>query len=602
MKKKKGTQYIYSQPRTEAQQKTLECAAMWASFYRANMHRFAMDYLHVSLKLFQATLLVMMNRSTTAVLIACRGLGKSFIAAIFCVCRCILYPGTKICIASGTRGQSINVLEKIMNELVPMSPELKSEIDETETNLNNTNAKIQFKNGSYIKVVTASDSARSNRANLLIIDEFRMVKKAVIDTILKRFLSVPRHPKYLDKPEYAHLKERNKTLYLSSAYYQDHWSFTKATDTCRFMLDPNKHNFICGFPYQLGIADNLFMEEEVEEQMLDSDFNEIAWYMEMDSIFYGDKNSSFFGFKQISKNRKIPYPMLPDEISKVLPSASMLKIQPKKPGEKRILSADIALMASTRHQNDATAIFINQLIPTMAGRYANNIVYTESNEGMHTESEALKLRKMFEEFNCDYLVLDVRNVGLSIYDLLAREMSDPETGEVYPPLSCCNNPDLAARCIDRSAAKVVWAVNAMPKFNSDCALLLREGFRTGRIRLLLPEYDAEDALSEIKGYATLGVPEKATIMAPYVNTTLLIDELVNLQHDESAGFVKITERGGSRKDRYSSLSYNHYVATQIEKDLRRADARQSQRSEDAFIFRAPKKTPGRFHDERSGRW
>lgn len=33
-------------------------------------------------------------------------LGKSFLSAVYCVTRCILFPGTKICVASGTRGQA----------------------------------------------------------------------------------------------------------------------------------------------------------------------------------------------------------------------------------------------------------------------------------------------------------------------------------------------------------------------------------------------------------------------------------------------------------------------------------------------------------------
>ena len=263
--------------KNERQERILEGVAIWASYYRSNIHRFVEDYFHVKLKLFQIIVLVMMDLATTSVIVACRGIGKSFLSAIFCCARCILYPGTKICIASGTRGQSINVLEKIMTELKPNSPELAHEIDEKETNINNTTAKIQFKNGSYIKVVTASDSARSNRANLLLIDEFRMVKKETIDTVLRKFLASPRHPKYMDLPEYKNLKEPNKTLYLSSAYYQDHWSFTRAKDSCRFMLDPSKKNFVCGFPYQLAIEEDLLMEDEVIEQMSETDFNEITW-------------------------------------------------------------------------------------------------------------------------------------------------------------------------------------------------------------------------------------------------------------------------------------------------------------------------------------
>ena len=45
----------------------------WASFYRANPHRFAEDYLGVTLKLFQKILLYMMNISNFFCYIAARG-------------------------------------------------------------------------------------------------------------------------------------------------------------------------------------------------------------------------------------------------------------------------------------------------------------------------------------------------------------------------------------------------------------------------------------------------------------------------------------------------------------------------------------------------
>lgn len=109
-----------------------------------------------------------MNYSTTMVFIGSRGIGKTFLSAVFCVIRCILYPGTKICVASGTRGQSINILEKIILELKPNSPELAAEIDEKQSKINGTNAQIVFKNTSYIKVVTASDSARGKYKRIVL--------------------------------------------------------------------------------------------------------------------------------------------------------------------------------------------------------------------------------------------------------------------------------------------------------------------------------------------------------------------------------------------------------------------------------------------------
>lgn len=59
--------------RNEHQEKVLEGVAIWASYYRANIHRFVEDYFHIQLKLFQIFLLYMMNVCSTFVFIACRG-------------------------------------------------------------------------------------------------------------------------------------------------------------------------------------------------------------------------------------------------------------------------------------------------------------------------------------------------------------------------------------------------------------------------------------------------------------------------------------------------------------------------------------------------
>lgn len=307
----------------------------------------------------------------------------------------------------------------------------------------------------------------------------------------------------------------------------------------------------------------------------------------MECLWFGDDGGMFFDFDTISKNRKIAYPMLPDELSIKLADSKKLRIQPKQNGERRILSVDLALMASTKHKNDASAIFINQLIPTKVGRYISNIVYTESSEGRHTADQALRVRKLFDMYSCDLIVVDVRGVGHGVADTLVRDINDPETGDVYPALSCCNDPEWAARCTTYGAEKALWVINATDKFNSDCAILLRDGLRAGRVRLLNTEYDGETALSAIKGYNALDLAEKIRFQLPYINTTLLVNELINLQHEESGGLVRIIRQKGIRKDRYSSLSYNYWVACQLESKLRKR-TNSSEKSGEAFLFRAPK--------------
>ena len=492
-------------------------------------------------------------------------------------------------------------------ELVPLSHELNAEIDWKKSKLNNTQGIIVFRNGSYIKVVTAGESARGNRAHVLILDEFRLIDKDTIDTILRKFLSSPRTPVYSELSREERNAEKQKeikqTLYCSSGYYQDHWSYTKCKEVFVRMLRGDRRNFIVGLPWQLAVTEGLLSMDDVEAEMTESDFTEVKWAMEMGALFWGAGDGSFFDYGMVAKNRHLRYPMYPDRLADKFGSgknAGLVRIPPKQVGEVRIISADIALMSSKKNKNDASAIFVNQLSPTKAGRYTSNIVYTESMEGLRTESQALAVRKLFDEFDCDYLVLDAQGIGLGVYDCLARDIVDPDTGEQYPALSCCNDQTMADRCTVIGAPKVIWSVKASAQMNSDCAILLREGFRSGRIRLLINEYEADEALMEIGGYGKLNPPEMLALKMPYVNTTLLIDELVRLQHEETSGKIKISEKAGMRKDRYSSLAYNYYVAIQVENKMNRRSSKSSDTT-DLFVIKPPSSYKGKAVSMTSGR-
>jgi hypothetical protein len=178
-------------------------------------------------------------------------------------------------------------------------------------------------------------------------------------------------------------------------------------------------------------------------------------------------------------------------------------------------------------------------------------------------------------------------IGLGVFDCLIRDIVDPETGDIYPAISCCNNSEMAARCADPNARKVIWSIKASAQQNSDMAFILREGFRSGRIRLLCDEIEAEELLKEIPAYSKLSPVEQAKLQLPYIHTTLLIDELVNLQHEVTGDKIKVYEKHGMRKDRYSSLSYNYYVALQLEQKLNKQNAMSTGTSK-MFAVRPPK--------------
>ena len=206
-KKNKKTNEEIIKTKTES---IMNIVAFRASYYRANPQRFVEEFMGIHLKLFQKILLWAMMKYDAFYFIACRGIGKTFLVALFSCVRCILYPGTKCIVASYTFKQGKEVVLKITDDFMIHSPLLRNEILKTSTSL--SECAVYFKNGSFIRVVVAGESSRGVRSNILVIDESRMVKQKIVDTVLRPMNASPRQPGYLRKPEYKHLQEMNKEM------------------------------------------------------------------------------------------------------------------------------------------------------------------------------------------------------------------------------------------------------------------------------------------------------------------------------------------------------------------------------------------------------
>ena len=79
---------------------------IWTSFYRLNIHRFAIDYLGLNLYPFQIIMLYMMNIMYSTGFICARVLSKSYMTSICLVCKAILYPNSLIVVSCSTKEQA----------------------------------------------------------------------------------------------------------------------------------------------------------------------------------------------------------------------------------------------------------------------------------------------------------------------------------------------------------------------------------------------------------------------------------------------------------------------------------------------------------------
>lgn len=564
-------------------QKLMNTVAWRCAYYRENPQRYVEEVLGIHLKLFQKIILYAMMHNNFTMYLAARGQGKTYLTALFCVVRCILFPGTKVVVSSGTLKQANEVLLKIQDDFMKHSDILKTEIEKC--NIGQNDSSIYFKNGSWIKARTSSQNSRSARANCIIVDEFRMVDLEIINTVLRKFLTSPRHPNYLNKPEYAHLTERNKEIYMSSCWLKSHWSWEKAQAYTLAFFDDTKKYFICGLPYQISVMENLLSAEQIMDEMTENDFNLLSFQMEMECLWFGDTDGSLFKFDELDKRRKIKnvfYPLQYYNDKNSIPALSAT--------EERILSVDVALMASNKKKkNDASAIFINSAIQADEVTYNSNFIYGESFEGLTTDELGIIVMRYFYKYKCTQLVLDTNGIGLGVYDFICKDQYDSETGDTYKALMCCNDQDMAMRCKVKDAKKVVWSVKATSAFNNEICVLLRNGIQNGKVNLPISEQNVGDLLKDTyKGYSKLSAQDQAKLEMAYIQTTMAVFELIKLDHEIKNGQIKVKETSGMRKDRYSSIAYNYWCMCQLELQLKPKKDNTTNYNQ-IFKIRAPKK-------------
>jgi hypothetical protein len=372
--------------------------------------------------------------------------------------------------------------------------------------------------------------------------------------------ATPRQPGYMRKPEYAHLAEMPKEIYLTSAFYSMSELYSQAKSYAANMLDNNLSYFVVDLPYQVSIKEGLLMRQQILNEMTEATFSDIIFMMEREGKFYGSSADALFDYKVLNERRILPDCLFPLEYYRV----NSIKIPEKKKDEIRILSIDIALMGSKKRDNDATCITIHSAIPTAANDYIDNIVYVESQEGLLAEDLGLLILREFYQYDCDYIAIDGSGVGQPIVDfLIYSDRYDPVYNTTYPCLNCANNQEIADRCKVKSAKKVIYVIKANAKSNNDMYLALRAGFQNGYINMLMSEMNVEEHISKIRGYGKLSANQKALMTLPYLQTTFMINELINLQCDSSGVMIKVKERTGMRKDRVSSCMYGYAVCQML---------------------------------------
>lgn len=386
----------------------------WVGYWRANPQRFITEYLGLPLYDFQKVLIWEMNNTANYIFIGSRGIAKSSLTLDFCCQMAILYPGLKILVVCPVKSQSKQFVKKIY-EYMRMSKNLEQEIKIDEIKISVNECQIPFKNGSTIFTATYGENALGIRAHILIVDEFVRTEKEVITRVFDPMLSDSRKPRYLDltpaqrAEEYKH--EELRKVYLSSIRRADEWSYKTFEDYVDWMTDGNRDYCATVISYVLGVKNGFISKKKVEDTFKSNLENMNILQAEYNGIPERGTGNSYFTYKMMDRvrtNSKAFCCMSDDEYIQYKDCREKYPYyQEKLPNEIRLLCMDVAVIESSK--NDNTAFFIIRLIPD-SGRYTIIVPYADSMHGLNSIAQTKRMKQLFYEFECDYMILDTQGV------------------------------------------------------------------------------------------------------------------------------------------------------------------------------------------------
>jgi predicted DNA-binding antitoxin AbrB/MazE fold protein len=565
--------------------KNVDHTLLWNTFFRRNLHRLAIDYLGIKLHLYQAIILYLMGISQFTVIIACRAAAKSFIISLWACCVCITRPFSKIVLSSGTKGQAkLIISEKIKNELMSMSPTLCKEILSIKDNQNDVI--VYFKNGSTITVVVAGENGRGHRSNAVVREEFRQIDKKVDDSILSPFQTIRQAPYMIDTfySGMTELQEEPVDIYISSSWYDNgHWMWDIVKQAQDEMLNSENYTAcLLAFDESITLKHTIRSQKQMQKEKRKQD--PLTWRLEFLNERIKENSAAFFTYKMFTDNQRNKKPFYPRSNSDVLMKKKNPYAIPKQQGEIRLVACDMAFVENKKNDNSVFSCI--RLIPesrtyTIQSEngsekevnqgYRKIVSYLEPIQGGDTVKQAIRIKQLFEDFEADYTILDLRNGGIVVYDLLAKIMYDEERDKEYQPWVCMNDESVANRIKTVGALPILFAISASQKLNSEIALEFQTALTTNMIDFLVPLSEAQETiLSKIPEYnTTVDTNLQIFYEKPFLETQALMNESTSLIYErkEQTGAIVISEQGNNRKDRYTSVSYGNHFACLLEQDL-----------------------------------
>jgi hypothetical protein len=549
----------------------------WCTLFRRNPDIFFRDFLDINLCPFQEQIMFNSDDNDISVDVMSRGIGKSYTTAGTCVRYALLYPSCDILLTSMTLSQSNNIIDEKIDKIFctegtafssPILCQLRKDgWIKFKTDPNTSARYVEFGNGSKIFAVNCGESARGRRSNIVVVDEFMLIKKKDYDEIISPTLE-PRH--FAGRPTKGY-SEEPKQIFLSSARNKTNWGWKHLVNAVNnhYKGGHTKYGFYAGDIFT-AVANGIQTKKQYLQRKKDTD--DMSFQQEYLNIFLGNNEDSIFKYEDFEQNQVIHKAFTPLTRDDVLDGKQQKWKFGDDDEEIRWLTTDIAV--ATGDDNDNTVIILSKLNVNTKQKSEE---YITTFNGMNSVEQVLTMKRLFYDYKCNYFVIDSRGVGATLWDLFTVETFDPMLNVTYPAWTVNTDgllqissdtviKDKIERAMSNNAKDVMIPFVGTAELNSNGHLALRKALKDRSIDLLIDDHDKRAELENNDvNYFTRDAEEKAKELLPYLQTRFMINEAVALEVKfTESGNIKLSEaKRTATKDRYMTLMMANYFGDKL---------------------------------------
>ena len=253
------------------------------------------------------------------------------------------------------------------------------------------------------------------RSNIVIVDEAALIPKTIYDEVIEPTL---------EPYKFKGLELLPKQIFLTSARTKDNWMWRHLKGTVyehyrgNKRQDDYKYGFFAGDAYT-AVMNGIMKPATLRDRRKKTD--DFAFQTEYMNIWLGEGKDAIFKYSDFHEAQIWEDAFIPTSSMDYI-SGRKREIK-KNPNEIRVMGVDIAIVGGKN--NDNTAITLG-VINTETG--IRRIEYIWAKSGMNSILQIMMIKRLYYDYECDYMIYDTQGVGNVFYDLMTDTTEDPEFG------------------------------------------------------------------------------------------------------------------------------------------------------------------------------